>query len=42
MHNGSDKPYVPTSEEGYCPDYTNRKKEEKKAGTLENWLLKQI
>lgn len=26
----------------YCPDYTNRKKEEKKSGTLENWLLKQI
>ena len=25
-------------EDSWCPDYTNRKKEEKKSGTLEDWL----
>ena len=31
-----------TREDSYCPDYTNRKKEEKKNGTLEDWIKKQI
>ena len=30
--------YKRTNEMDYCPDYTNRKKEEKKAGTLEDWI----
>ena len=28
--------------DSYCPDYCNRKKEEKKSGTLEDWIKKQI
>ena len=27
-----------TTESEYCPDYVNRKKEEKENGTLENWI----
>jgi hypothetical protein len=27
-----------TDEDNYCPDYANRKKEERKNGTLERWL----
>ena len=27
-----------THETSYCPDYINRKKEEKKSGTLEDWI----
>lgn len=27
-----------THEISYCPDYANRKKEEKKSGTLEDWV----
>lgn len=27
-----------TNENSYCPDYTNRKKQEKKNGTLEKWI----
>ena len=27
-------------ENSYCPDYTNRKKEEKKFGKLEDWIDK--
>jgi len=38
IHNGNHEPYVTTSEEGYCPDYVNRKKEEKKSGTLKDWI----
>ena len=29
---------VETKESDYCPDYTNRKKEEKKSGTLKEWI----
>ena len=29
-----------TREIDYCPDYVNRKAEEKRNGTLENWLKK--
>lgn len=29
-----------TKEDGWCPDYTNRQKEEKINGTLENWIKK--
>lgn len=38
MHKGENEPYTPAAEDGYCPDYTNRKKEEKKCGTLEDWI----
>lgn len=31
-----------TKETDYCPDYVNRKKEEKKSGTLENFIKKQV
>lgn len=27
-----------TKEVDYCPDYINRKKEEKKSGTLNDWV----
>ena len=27
-----------SGENGYCPDYINRVREEKKNGTLENWI----
>lgn len=30
--------YKKTKETDYCPDYINRSKEEKKSGTLENWI----
>lgn len=32
--------YKETSAIDYCPDYTNRKRYEKKNGTLENWIKK--
>ena len=41
MHNGDTEPYTITKENSYCPDYTNRKKEEKKSGTLEDWIKEQ-
>ena len=31
-----------THETSYCPDYTNRKKEEKRSGTLEDLIKKQL
>ena len=31
-----------TMEDSWCPDYINRKKEEKKSGTLEDWIKKQL
>jgi len=40
MQNGENGPGVATSENCYCPDYINRKKEEKKNGTLSAWLIK--
>ena len=30
-----------TCETSYCRDYINRKKEEKKSGTLEDWIKEQ-
>ena len=42
MENSDLGPFKVTREDCYCPDYTNRKKEEKKSGTLEDWIKKQI
>ena len=42
MHVGDGEMVTMTKETDYCPDYTNRKKEEKKSGTLEDWIKKQL
>ena len=38
MRLGDGEMVTMTKETDYCPDYINRKKEEKKNGTLENWI----
>ena len=38
MHVGDGELWTMTHEISYCPDYTNRKKEEKRSGTLEDWV----
>ena len=35
MHNDSSHPWTDVKLTSYCPDYTNRNKQEKKWGTLE-------
>ena len=38
MQNSENGYFTYSSEDEYCPDYVNRKKEEKKVGTLDEWL----
>ena len=38
MQNSDAGPYTITTGNSYCLDYINRKKEEKKSGTLEEWI----
>lgn len=38
MQNGDDATYAITRGDSYCPDYVNRKKEEKRAGTLDEFI----
>jgi len=38
MEIGDGQLWKMTHENHYCPDYVNRKKEEKKSGTLEDWV----
>ena len=38
MHNGDEFIFKETGAKDYCPDFINRKREDKAAGTLENWL----
>lgn len=38
MQNSNAGPYKVTKEDDYCQDYTNRKKEEKKYGTLDEFI----
>lgn len=38
MHNGDYAPCKLVKDSDYCPDYVNRKAEEKKHGTLEDWI----
>lgn len=42
MEIGDGQLWKMTHEISYCPDYTNRKKEEKESGTLEDWIKKQL
>ena len=38
MQNSDEGSFKITGGNAYCPDYVNRKKEEKKNGTLEEWI----
>lgn len=38
MQNSDEGSFKITDGNAYCPDYANRKKEEKKNGTLEEWI----